>query len=385
VLEGEQVVMTSVDNEQYSCRIPRVVAASSAGAEPYTGPTVLGLLHQLFAQQPCAYRSGAVTSDSCNKSVDYQKALHCRLESYWTYELCHGQHLRQYHEERDGKEIKVQEYSLGKFTKEMFDELVAESEKDLAGGITRHPPTKKIEGMNMPYHEVLMNNGDLCDLNKQPRRARVLYVCYPAGKNEVYSLKEVSSCEYEVVVLTASLCSHPDYRPKESTEHGITCRPLGDGQLRRKPIKLNQLEIDGLKLRSERMFEVGLTTTFIIICAAQFWLFSVPFVWLHPLILPTQPTLEAHMSGGDGPGKVKIEIKPVQVEVEVKPGMLVTMIMCEQADEPAVEREGQWKATVREPFKPLMDPQVGRILIFVIVVIVIITGNIVCIYNDQRS
>ena len=30
-----------------------------------------------------------------------------------------------------------------------------------------------------------MTLGDLCDLNKQPRRARVLYVCYPAGKNEV--------------------------------------------------------------------------------------------------------------------------------------------------------------------------------------------------------
>ena len=160
---GEEVVMTSVDNERYSCSLPRVVEKSAEGGEEYTGPSVLGILEQLFTQQSCAYR----------------------LESYWTYELCHGKYLRQYHEEREGKEIKLQEYNLGKFTKEMFDELVAEHEKDLAGGITRHPPTKKIEGMNMPYHEVVMTNGDVCDLNKQPRRARVLYVCYPAGKNEV--------------------------------------------------------------------------------------------------------------------------------------------------------------------------------------------------------
>ena len=86
----------------------------------------------MFTQQTCAYR----------------------LESYWTYELCHGKHLRQYHEERDGKSIKVQEYFLGKFTKEMYDELVSEYDKDVANGITRHPPTKKIEGLNMPYHEV---------------------------------------------------------------------------------------------------------------------------------------------------------------------------------------------------------------------------------------
>ena len=43
-------------------------------------------------------------------------------------------------------------------------------------------------------------------------------VCYPTGKNEIYSLKESSTCEYEVVVLTSVLCNHPDYRPEESKE-----------------------------------------------------------------------------------------------------------------------------------------------------------------------
>ena len=57
--------------------------------------------------------------------------------------------------------------------------------------------------------------------------------------------------------------------------------------------------------------------------------------------------IEAHLSGGDGPGQVKIEIKPVKVE---------------GVDEELVEaKEGRWKETVREPFKPLMDPQVGSI------------------------
>merc|ERR1719204_1932014 len=286
--DGETVVMTSADNERFRCKIPKVLPNNNADASEYVGPSALGLLESLFVQSSCSYRA----------------------EPYWTYELCHGKYLRQYHEERDGKEIKLQEYNLGKFTKEMFDELVAEHEKDLAGGITRHPPTKKIEGANMTYHEVVMTNGDVCDLNKQPRKARVLYVCYPAGKNEVYSLKEVSTCEYEVVVLTASLCSHPSYKPEESLEHGITCRPLGEGPLKRKPVKLSQLEIDGLKLRSEKMFE-------------------------------------AHMSGGDGPGQVKIEIKPVKVDSE-------------ELDDLLEDKEGRWKETVREPFKPLMDPQVVK-------------------------
>jgi len=288
----EEVVVTSVDKEQYACKLPRVDPKGKKGGDEYTGPTVLGLLEQLFTQQTCAYR----------------------LESYWTYELCHGRHLRQYHEEREGKSIKMQEYNLGKFTKEMFEELVTEHEKDKANGITRHPPTKKIENMNMPYYEVRMSGGTLCDLNQQPRQTRVLYVCYPAGKNEIYSLKEVSTCEYEVVVLTASLCSHPDYKPTESSEHGISCRPIGEGT-KSKPTKLGQLELEGLKMRSSRMFE-------------------------------------AHMSGGDFPGQVKIQIKPVSTGS-------VEEVATEEIDDKETNSH-QWKESARQPFKPLMDPAVVK-------------------------
>jgi len=290
----DSVVITSVDNEQFRCTFPKVNTDDGSNSAEYTGLSVLGLLEKMFTQQTCAYR----------------------LESYWTYELCHGKHLRQYHEERDGKSIKVQEYYLGKFTKEMHDSLVADYDKDVANGITRHPPTKKIEGLNMPYHEILMTDGTLCDLNQQPRRTRVLYVCYPAGKNEIYSLKEVSTCEYEVVVLTNVLCSHPSYKPEESREHSISCRPVAEGQSR-KPAKLTKMEVDSLKLRSERL-------------------------------------LEAHLSGGDKPGQVKIEIRPVEVDIEGIDGQEDLQETIDRI------REGQWKESKREPFKPLMDPQVVK-------------------------
>jgi len=44
------------------------------------------------------------------------------LETFWTYELCHGRYIRQYHEERDGKKIKLQEYYLGRWDKDKMDE-----------------------------------------------------------------------------------------------------------------------------------------------------------------------------------------------------------------------------------------------------------------------
>ena len=35
--------------------------------------------------------------------------------------------------------------------------------------------------MNMPYLEIKMTSGTICDLNGLPRMARVQYVCYPSG------------------------------------------------------------------------------------------------------------------------------------------------------------------------------------------------------------
>ena len=47
-----------------------------------------------------------------------------------------------------------------------------------------------------------------------------------AGHNEIFSLEETSTCEYEVLVLTPLLCKHPDYRAESAQEKEIKCVPL---------------------------------------------------------------------------------------------------------------------------------------------------------------
>lgn len=294
----ETYTMVSRNNEKFECMIPRVKGSSSRKDSDYTGLTPVGLMEKMMVQQSCAYR----------------------VESYWTYELCHGRYLRQYHEERDGKEIKVQEYFLGKYSKERFDEMLAQEKKDMENDITRHPPTKKIESMSMPYFELVMEDGTLCDLNNQPRRARVLYVCYPTGRNEVYQLKETSTCEYEVIVLTSVLCEHPAYKPAETSQHDITCRPVNPTS-GPKPADLLALEVEGVKLRNERMWE-------------------------------------AHMRGGDKPGQVKIEIRPADPHSTVLEDEEIEQLI--KLTNKAKEDSVAWKGTNREPFKPLMDPQVVK-------------------------
>lgn len=74
-------------------------------------------------------------------------------------------------------------------------------------------PTKNIEGQLTAYFPVAMGNGTPCTLRQNEARATtVLYVCHPEAKHEILSVAEVTTCEYEVVVLTPLLCSHPKYR-----------------------------------------------------------------------------------------------------------------------------------------------------------------------------
>ncbi len=51
----------------------------------------------------------------------------------------------------------------------------------IAEGTIKKPQKKRIETMNMPFYELVMTDGTVCDLNGRPRITRVNYVCYPAG------------------------------------------------------------------------------------------------------------------------------------------------------------------------------------------------------------
>nr|CAD7193930.1 unnamed protein product [Timema douglasi] len=96
--------------------------------DTYSGPSPLQLLQPLFNQLSCSYR----------------------LESYWTYEVCHGRYVRQYHEEREGKKVKLQEYYLGRLDNTQFGKLGKELEY-LDNRAVEDMPVKKIDGLNMPY------------------------------------------------------------------------------------------------------------------------------------------------------------------------------------------------------------------------------------------
>ncbi|XP_050404069.1 endoplasmic reticulum lectin 1 isoform X3 [Patella vulgata] len=204
-LDGSIVVMTK-DEEKYQCILPESEEKRQENSKNYNGPTPDELMEALFTQSACSYR----------------------IESYWTYELCHSKYLRQYHETKEpGKKPKIQEYFLGYHERFLRDKNQnSDNSKSKGVETVERVKSKKIDGIELPYYEVNMTDGTNCDLLNAPRRTRLLYVCQPDGHGEIYDMKESSTCEYEIMVLTAVLCSHPDFRPKNPPVNQIQCHAI---------------------------------------------------------------------------------------------------------------------------------------------------------------
>ncbi len=69
---------------------------------------------------------------------------------------------------------------------EKLTQLAKAEAMDKENDITRHPPTKKVQTLSMPYYEIIMEDGTQCDLNNEPRKAKILYMCYPTGETISY-------------------------------------------------------------------------------------------------------------------------------------------------------------------------------------------------------
>lgn len=242
--DREIVTVQTADNEKYQCVIPESQASLDSRKAQYNGPSPHQLMKTLFTQSSCSYR----------------------IESYWTYELCHGKHVKQYHESKELglQKSKLQEFYLGRY------EQVKDSQPD--GGVPvedqipapnvgetlseeespQEIQSLKIDGIDLPFFLVNMTDGTKCDLTKKPRQSHVKYICQPTGRGEIYSLKETSSCEYDIIVLTSVLCQHPNFKPKDPPVSKINCYSTKPGH--HKPVQLTRLEMDqGFTLDAEEV------------------------------------------------------------------------------------------------------------------------------------
>ncbi|OCT79290.1 endoplasmic reticulum lectin 1-like isoform X2 [Xenopus laevis] len=226
--EDNYIIMTTADQEKYKCLLPLMANGNEHEEREYKGPNPGALLEPLFKLSSCSYR----------------------IESYWTYEVCHGKYIRQYHEEKEaGQKLNIQEYYLGKSVKKRPSEAGEEQEKEERREGHKDINRKNIEGQMTPYFPVEMIEGTRCSLKQnQARSSTVLYICHPEAKHEILSVAEITTCEYEVVILTPLLCNHPKYRFRPSPINDIFCQSMAGSPLR--PQSLEKLEHQQQQIKS---------------------------------------------------------------------------------------------------------------------------------------
>lgn len=223
----ERIYATTKENEKYQCALPIIQPENSREFDISDGTSPEILLSDVLLgdMKKCSYR----------------------LEPFWTYELCHGKKITQYHEEKNAEGgISRTEFFLGQITKDEIHNILSNpkaSETSLDG--KRTVPTRRIEEKETPYYSVKMDNGSPCELNSKPRKTTIIYICHPTSNNEILSVKEVTTCDYEVIVLTPTLCANPAYQVKTKPSQSIECLAVEGSP--RYPMSLDNHEKDEIK------------------------------------------------------------------------------------------------------------------------------------------
>ncbi|KAM4613306.1 protein OS-9 isoform 2-T3 [Polymixia lowei] len=192
------MMVSSKYKQLYECRLPAQAVrfhqdpASEPESQGYTGPGIPELLNPMH-------------SASCL----------VKTKDWWTYEFCHGQHIRQYHLE--DTEIRGDVLFLGYY----------ESEFDWSNETAKASKQHRLKR----YHSQTYVNGSKCDLNGTPRETEVRFVCEEGSGDYIARVDEPQSCRYVLTVHTSRTCQHPFLRPPSTAKpQGIVCQPALSAQ-----------------------------------------------------------------------------------------------------------------------------------------------------------
>ncbi|XP_078545067.1 protein OS-9 isoform X1 [Lissotriton helveticus] len=196
VLSGQSksddiVLVSSKYKQKYECRLPALAVKfhqdRDEDQQSYSGQGISDLLKPMETA-PCLIKT----------------------KDWWTYELCYGKHIQQYHMEE--LEVKGDILYLGHYQSE-FDW------NNETAKATKHHRLKR-------YHSQLYVNGSKCDLNGRTREAEVRFVCEEGTGDYIARIDEPQSCAYVLTVHTTRICHHPFLRPPSTaTPQSIYCQP----------------------------------------------------------------------------------------------------------------------------------------------------------------
>ena len=108
----EFIDVATANNERYKCAIPAPIG-SDDDDDLENGLTNSNPSH-LNRYKKDQNDETLISASSLLENIYSKKFCSYRIESYWIYELCHGQFVKQYHETKNaGKRLVTNEYYLG--------------------------------------------------------------------------------------------------------------------------------------------------------------------------------------------------------------------------------------------------------------------------------
>lgn len=205
------LLMRSANGTRYRCFLPPAQGSPDAGSSDSSGDRTTGTSITTASQ-------GSLAAQKKPTQLLEALAEHCyyQYEDWWSYEVCYGKHVRQYH--KAGESVEA-EYLLG-----VYDELEQPQDEDAI-----QVDTTDVSG-GMRYVSQLYSGGDTCELTGEPRQAEVRFTCGVDGAGtRLASIQEPSSCRYIITISTPRLCKHAAFQEQPQAATPIRCHPLAEG------------------------------------------------------------------------------------------------------------------------------------------------------------
>ncbi|XP_075548671.1 uncharacterized protein LOC142582642 isoform X1 [Dermacentor variabilis] len=185
------ILMMTKFGQEYQCSLPEssypTEHTESDDAED-EAPNVLRLLEPL-RNAPCLTKT----------------------RNWWTYELCYGKSIKQFHVENGKPEGAIIFLGLYDYDFDWNNETNLEQFNKTG---------------QQKYHSQVYSHGSKCDITGVPRRAEVRYFCDEDSTDYIESVEEPETCSYVFTVHTSRVCAFPPLkRISPSKPHTISCSP----------------------------------------------------------------------------------------------------------------------------------------------------------------
>ncbi|TGZ83921.1 hypothetical protein EX30DRAFT_338511 [Ascodesmis nigricans] len=152
---------------------------------------------------------------------------HCLyfVSDWWTYSFCHNREVRQFHQLPPQannqwpppEDPEIQSYILGKVPAEEYNTPNGEP-----GSTTELQATGELRVLVQK-----LGGGTVCEDTGKRRKIEVQFHCNSHGTDRIGWVKEITICNYLMVIYTPRLCNDVAFLPaRENRANGITCKEV---------------------------------------------------------------------------------------------------------------------------------------------------------------